>query len=106
MSQARPKAQPVVKSGLALAERKSLVESGVSGRVHDERDGGKVPQVMIARTQPLEVMVSFDRYQLVRSGAVAEAGHVFLRAHLKEVPRSPGNPAVLLVVDMEISERL
>jgi hypothetical protein len=100
------KAQAVVKSGLALAERKRLVERGVSGRVHDEKDGGKAPQVVITRTKPLEVMVGFDRYQLDRAGSASEAGHVFLRAHLKEVPRSPGNPAGLMVVDMEISERL
>lgn len=100
------KAQPVVKRGLALAERKALVERGISGRLHDERDGGKAPQVAITRASPLEVMVSFDRYQLDRSASASEAGHVFLRTHLKEVPRSPGNPAGLMVVDMEISERL
>ena len=83
-----------------------LVERGVSGRLHDKKDSGKAPQVVITRTQPLEVMVSFYRYQLDRAAAASEAGHIFLRAHLKEVPRSPGNPAGLMVVDMEISERL
>jgi hypothetical protein len=98
--------QPVVKAGLGLAERKALVERGISGRVHDERESGKEAQVVITRTQPLEVMVGFDRYQVDRSGGASELGHVFLRAHLKEVPRSPGNPTGLLIVDTAISERL
>jgi hypothetical protein len=100
------KAQPVVKAGLGLAQRKALVERGISGRVHDERESGKEAQVVITRTQPLEVMVGFDRYQVDRSGVASELGHVFLRAHLKEVPRSPGNPAGLMIVDTAISERL
>ena len=100
------KAQPAVKAGLGLAERKSLVDRGVSGRVHDEKESGKEAQVVITRTKPLEVMVSFDAYNLDRGGAATEAGHVFLRAHLKEVPRSPGNPSGLMIVDTEISQRL
>lgn len=100
------KAQPAVKAGLALAERKKLVERGVSGRVYDDKESGKEPQVIVTRTSPLEVMVSFDRYQVDRGGETVEAGHVFLRAHLKEVPRSPGNPSGLMIVDTEISERL
>jgi hypothetical protein len=100
------KAQPAVKGGLGLAERRGLVERGISGRVHDEKENGKEAQVVITRTKPLEVMVSFDRFQVDRSGTVGEAGHVFLRGHLKEVPRSPGNPTGLMIVDTEISERL
>jgi hypothetical protein len=61
---------------------------------------------VITRTKPLEVMVGFDRYQIDRSGTATELGHLFLRAHLKEVPRSPANPAGLMVVDTEMSERL
>jgi hypothetical protein len=100
------KAQPVVKNGLRLAERRSLVDHGVSGRVHDTQGSGKEPQIVITRTQPLEVMVSFDRYTVDRDGTASEAGHLFLRTHLKEVPRSPSNPNGLLLVDMEISEHL
>lgn len=100
------KAQAAVKAGLGLAERKALVDRGVSGRVHDEKESGKEAQVVITRTKPLEVMVSFDVYNLDRSGSATEAGHVFLRAHLKEVPRSPGNPSGLMIVDTEISQRL
>jgi hypothetical protein len=100
------KAQPVVKAGLGLAERRALVERGVSGRVHDERESGKEAHVVITRTKPLEVMVGFDRFQIDRSGAATELGHLFLRAHLKEVPRSPANPAGLMIVDTEMSERL
>ena len=99
------KAQPAVKAGLGLAERRALVEQGVSGRVHEDRETGSA-QVVITRTKPLEVMVGFDRYQIDRSGTASEVGHAFLRAHLKEVPRSPGNPTGLMIVDMAISERL
>ncbi len=100
------KAQPAVKAALGLAERKRLVENGTSGRVHEGKDSGKEAQVVITRSKPLEVMVGFDRYLVDRSGTATESGHVFLRAHLKEVPRSPGNPSGLLIVDTEISERL
>src|ERR1017187_7642954 len=100
------KAQPVVKAGLALADRRALVERCIWGRVHDDRETGKEAQVVITRTKPLEVMVGFDRYQIDRAGTASELGHVFLRAHLKEVPRSPGNPAGLMIVDTAISERL
>jgi hypothetical protein len=81
------KAQSVVKRGLVLAERKALVERGISGRVHDENNSGKAPQVVITRTRPLEVMVSFDRYQLDRAGASSEAGHVFVLRRPPEVGR-------------------
>jgi hypothetical protein len=100
------KAQPAVKAALNLGERKRLVENGTSGRVHEGKETGKEAQVVITRSRPLEVMVGFDRYLIERSGATTESGHVFLRAHLKEVPRSPGNPSGLLIVDTEISEPL
>lgn len=96
----------MVKAGLRLAERRALVDRGISGRVHDGQGSGKEPQIVITRTQPLEVMVGFDRYTVDRDGTAAEAGRLFLRAHLREVPRSPSNPNGLLVVDMEISEQL
>ncbi len=51
-------------------------------------------------------MVGFDRYLVDRLGKATESGHVFVPAHLKEVPRSPDNPSGLLIVDTEISERL
>ncbi|MGD0835100.1 MAG: hypothetical protein ABSB49_00475 [Polyangia bacterium] len=100
------RAQPALKVGLGLAERKALVERGFSGRVHDGRGSGKEPQVVIARTTPLEIMVSFDCFHVDRAGSTVEAGHVFLRAHLKEVPRAPANPSGLMIVDTEISDRL
>jgi hypothetical protein len=98
------------------ANRGDLVEQGEQqgldrgrvhlGRVHEGKDSGKEAQVVITRSKPLEVMVGFDRYLVDRSGTATESGHVFLRAHLKEVPRSPGDPSGLLIVDTEISERL
>jgi len=51
-------------------------------------------------------MVGFGRYQIDRSGTATELGYLFLRAHLKEVPRSPANPAGLLIADTVMSERL
>jgi hypothetical protein len=98
------KAHAVVKAGLRLAERKELVERGTSGRVED--DPTKEPQVVIVRRQPVEVMVSFDRYLMDSGGMRQDAGHLFLRALLREVPRSPVNPHGLVIVDVQISEKL
>lgn len=101
-----PKAQPVARAGLRLAERKTLVDAGTSGRVHDARSAGKEPQVVITGSQPLEVMVSFDRYLVDRTGAASELGRLFVRAVLREVPRTPVNPNGLLLADVQISETL
>jgi hypothetical protein len=95
-----PKAQPVARTGLRLSARKALVDAGTS------RTAGREPQVVITRTQPLEVMVSFDRYLVDRAGTIAEAGRLFLRTILKEVPRTPTNPNGLLMADVQISEAL
>jgi hypothetical protein len=100
------KAQAVVKRGLRLGERKALVESGTSGRVWEEARTGREPQVAIVRSRPLEVLVSFERYLVDASGAHEEAGSLFARVRLQEVPRSPANPYGLVVVDAQISERL
>lgn len=100
------KAQPVVKAGLRLAERKLLVESGSSGRIFDDPRAGRQPQVVILRTSPLEVMVSFERYIVGTSGDQRDAGQVILRALLREVPRSPANPHGLLISDAQVSEKL
>lgn len=100
------KAQAVVKAGMRLAERKALVESGTSGRVWEDARSGREPQVVILRREPLEVMVSFERYLIDAEGVKAEAGPLFARVMLREVPRSPANPHGLVVVDAQISERL
>jgi hypothetical protein len=101
-----PRAQSVVKQGLRLDGRKALVESGASGRVHDDPRTGREPQVVIVRTEPLEVMVSLERFLVERSGGMQEAGQTFVRALLKRVPRSPPNPHGLVLSDVQISERL
>ncbi len=100
------KAQPVAKAGLRLAERQALVEKGTSGRVYDDRATGREPQVVIMRRSPLEVMVSFDRYVVERGGSTSEAGHLFAKTLLREVPRSPSNPNGLMIVDVQVSENL
>lgn len=101
-----PKAQPVARAGLRLSERKALVDAGTSGRVHDDRPGGREPQVVITGSKPLEVMVAFDRYLVDRAGMNTEAGRLFVRTLLKEVPRTPTNPNGLLIADVQISESL
>jgi hypothetical protein len=100
------KAQPVVKAGLRLGERKELVEDGTSGRVHDDPRSQREPQVVIVRTTPLEVMVSFERYLVDSTGATRPAGPMFVRALLRTVPRSPANPHGLVIGDVQISEKL
>jgi hypothetical protein len=100
------KAQTVARAGLRLAERQLLVERGASGRVYDDKSAGREPQVVITRRTPLEVMVSFDQYLIDKSGRTTDAGHFFVRAILKEVPRSSVNPSGLMIVDTQISQNL
>jgi hypothetical protein len=91
---------------LRLEERQSLVDRGTSGRVYDDKTVGREPQVAIVRLTPLEVMVSFEHYYVDRSGRAADAGHFFVRAVLKQVPRSPVNPGGLMIADVQISQDL
>jgi hypothetical protein len=100
------RAQAVAREGLRLAERQMLVERGASGRVYDDKSAGREPQVVITRRMPLEVMVSFDQYLVDKSGRTTEAGHFFVRAILKEVPRSSINPSGLMIVDVQVSQNL
>jgi hypothetical protein len=100
------KGQAVVKAGLRLAERKNLVENGTSGRVYDDSRSEREPQVVILRTAPLEVMVSFERYLVDSSGGTQGGGQMFVRALLRRVPRSPANPHGLVLSDVQISEKL
>jgi hypothetical protein len=100
------KAQGVARAGLRLGERQLLVERGASGRVYDDKSAGREPQVVITRRTPLEVMVSFDEALIDKSGRVTDAGHFFVRAILKEVPRSSVNPNGLMIVDVQVSQNL
>jgi hypothetical protein len=100
------KAQAVTRAGLRLAERQVLVERGASGRVYDDKSVGREPQVVITRRAPLEVMVSFDQYLIDKSGHASDAGHCFVRAILKEVPRSSVNPSGLIIADIQVSQNL
>jgi hypothetical protein len=100
------RAQAAAREGLRLEERQILVERGASGRVYDDKSAGREPQVVITRRTPLEVMVSFDHYLVDKSGRTSEAGHFFVRAILKEVPRSSVNPSGLMIVDVQVSQNL
>ncbi len=100
------KAQAVTKTGLRLAERQALVDRGTSGRVYDDRAAGREPQVAITRRTPLEVFVSFEHYCVDRTGRTTDAGHYFVRAVLKQVPRSPVNPSGLMIADVQVSQNL
>jgi len=61
---------------------------------------------VITRRTPLEVMVSFDEALIDKSGRVTDAGHFFVRAILKEVPRSSVDPNGLMIVDVQVSQNL
>ena len=101
------KAHPVVKAGLRLGERQLLVEKGSSGRVFDDPSSDKAPQAVIVRKEPLEVLVSFERYLVEPSGEHVPLTPMIVRALLKRVPRGPGNWGYGLVLsDAQISEKL
>jgi hypothetical protein len=101
-----PKAQAVVKAGMRLGERRVLVEKGTSGRVYDDPKSDKAPQAVIVRTDPLQVLVTFERFLLGTSGEQTALAPMIVRASLKRVPRGPGNEYGLVLVDAQISEKL
>jgi hypothetical protein len=101
-----PRAHAVVKEGMRLGERRMLVEKGTSGRVHDDPRSDKTPQAVIGKVDPLQVLVTFERYLLGPSGEQAAQAPMIVRASLKRVPRGPGNEYGLVIVDAQISEKL
>lgn len=100
------RAQAVAKAGLRLPDRQQLVDRGTSGHVYDDPKAGREPQIVIARRTPLEVMVSFDHYFIDRGGRQTDAGHFFVRAILKQVPRSNVNPNGFMIADVQVSQNL
>jgi hypothetical protein len=98
------KAQGAAKSGLRLAERRQHVEDGVSGGIH--RDGTQAVQTVIVRREPLELLVSVERYLVDRAGVTTDGGPLFVRAIVRQVPRSPANGYGLMVVSAQVSEKL
>jgi hypothetical protein len=102
-----PSAQAAVKGGMRLGERQQLVERGASGRVYDDPGSDKAPQAVIVRNDPLEVLVTFDRYLVEPSGEKVPQTPLIVRASLKRVPRGPGNWGYgLVLVGAQISEKL
>jgi hypothetical protein len=98
------KAKGAAKAGMRLAERRDQVEQGVSGGVH--RDGKQALQTVIVRRQPLELLVSVQRYLVDRAGVMTDGGPLFVRAIVREVPRSPANGHGLMVVSAQVSEKI
>jgi hypothetical protein len=102
-----PSAQSVVKAGMRLGERQMLVERGTSGRVYDDPSSDRATQAVIVRTDPLEVLVTFERYLIEASGEKVSLTPMIVRASLKRVPRGPGNWGYgLVLVGAQISEKL
>jgi hypothetical protein len=101
-----PKARSVVKEGLRLGERRDLVEKGMSGRLFDDPKSEKAPQAVIVRFEPLEVLVTFERYLVDASGQSIGLSPLIVRAHLRPVPRGPGNEYGLIIVNAQISQKL
>lgn len=100
-------AQPLARAGMRLAERARQVDQGISGGIFDAgATGGKEPQAVIMRSDPLEVMVSVERYVVDKQGTMTSAGPLFVRAMLREVARSPANGNGLMIVDLRVSEKL
>jgi hypothetical protein len=104
LSRVEKKAHPLARGGLRLDERSKQTDLGISGGVFDE--GDKEPQAVILRAEPLEVMVSIQRYLVDRTGVQTEAGPLIIKAILREMPRSPRNGYGLIVVDVRVSEKL
>ncbi len=83
----KPKARVGGKKGLRLAQRKVLVDRGVSGRVLDPaNDPDHQPQILIQSRKPLSVLVTFDTYHILADGALTH----LLREALHHLKRHVG----------------
>ena len=102
-----PKAREVVRKGLRIAQRKALIDRGVSGRVVDVvGDPSRQPQILIQSRKPLSVMVAFDTTLILPDGNEEPGGRVLFTLFLKEVPRTPDNMAGLTIIDGTFPENL
>ena len=102
-----PKAREVIRKGLRIAQRKALIDRGVSGRVVDVvGDPSHQPQILIQSRNPLSVMVAFDTTLVLPDGQEESGGRVLFTLFLKEVPRTPDNMAGQTITDGTFPESL
>jgi hypothetical protein len=100
MTFVEPKAQTVVSDGLRFAERAQQVSEGMSVKIEDDIQRGKVPEISILRREPLEVLIVFGRVGIPTDGRVRPLQPIAVQLALRLVPRSPHNPNGLVVVGL------
>lgn len=92
--------QALVSDGLRLTERSRFSQSGLSVKIEDDPDRGKVPEMSISSRQPLEVFLIFGRVTINPRGQTETLQPISVRVRLREIPRSPYNPNGLVVVGL------
>lgn len=95
-----PKAHGAAKNSLRLAERAKQVENGLSVKIEDDIERGKIPEVSIIRNEPCEVLAVFSRVSIAPDGTKTALPPLAVRLIVTMVPRSPNNPSGLLITDV------
>ena len=90
---------------MRLSERAGQVEQGLSVKLVNDPEKGKVPEVNILRADPLEVLVVFSRSSVSAAGETKELPPLGVQLQLREVPRSPANGHGLLVTSVSSSNQ-
>jgi len=95
-----PKVQGAVSNGLRIQERARQIEQGLSVKIDEDIEKGRLVELSITRRDPLEVLAVFSRLAVSSTGSVSPMPPIAVRVTLRLVPRSPHNPNGLVVTDL------
>jgi len=95
-----PKTQGAVSNGLRISERAKQIEQGLSVKIDEDIEKGRLVELSITRRDPLEVLAVFSRLAVASNGSVTPMQPIAVRVTLRQVPRSPHNPNGLVVTDL------
>jgi len=95
-----PKVQGAVSNALRITERAKQIEQGLSVKIDEDIERGRLVELSITRRDPLEVLAVFSRMAVSSTGTANALPPIAVRVTLRLVPRSPYNPNGLVVTDL------